>query len=296
MSFPSGFLIVDKPTGVTSFSIVALVRRLTGVRRVGHAGTLDPLASGVLPVAVGQATRLIEYTDDAQKRYIATVRFGITTDTYDADGTVTAEHPASRLTRADIEAALPTFIGHIEQRPPAFSALKLAGRPLYSYARSGEAVEPAARTVRIDSITITAFDSPDATLDVRCGKGAYVRSLAHDLGQSLGTGAHLTALRRAESASFTLAEAHTPDALRDAHASGALESLLLAPDRAVERRPAAILEYESARRLGQGKDISIDARFEADLCRAYSFGGGFLGILERGPEGAWHPRKMLVRP
>ncbi|HET6615025.1 MAG TPA: tRNA pseudouridine(55) synthase TruB [Dehalococcoidia bacterium] len=294
MSF-DGFIVIDKPAGVTSFAMVSLMRRLTGVRRIGHAGTLDPLATGVLPVAIGVATRFIEYLDDEAKTYVATVRFGITTDTYDADGEVTARADASKLTREAVEAAFARFVGEIEQTPPAYSAIKVAGKPLYRYAREGAEVAISPRRVRIDAIRLLSFDAEraEATIEVDCGKGTYIRSLAHDAGQALGCGAHLTALRRTRSGGFGIEEAHTRDAIARAAAEETLDELLLAPDRAVERRPAAIFADARSRDVLSGRDLRIERASEADLCRAYSVEGAFLGLLRNLGEGSWHPEKVL---
>ncbi len=296
MSGRAGFFVVDKPSGVTSFSIVSLVRRLTGVRRVGHAGTLDPLASGVLPVAVGQAARLIEYLDDEAKAYSAVVRFGASTTTYDAEGDVTATADASGLTAADVGAALAGFVGDIEQVPPAYSAIKLAGKPLYRYAREGADVAPAPRRVHIARIDLLRFGGGEAELAVRCGKGTYIRSLAHDLGQRLGCGAHLAALQRTRSGGFSLADAHPPDELVAAAADGVLDELLLAPDRAVERRPAAIVGEANARAVAAGRDLAIAADASVAICRAYTIDGDFVGVLRRRAGGLWHPEKVLWAP
>lgn len=290
---PSGFLIISKPSGATSFSMVSLVRRLTGVRRVGHAGTLDPLASGVLPVAVGRATRLIEYLDDEWKTYVARVRFGIATDTYDAEGETTSKSDPSALSEAQVRAALLAFVGDIEQTPPLYSALKVAGQPMYRYAREGAAVAVAARTVHVESIELRSFGGGEAEVEVVCGKGTYIRSLAHDLGQRLGCGAHLAALFRTSTGGFGIEDAHTPGELAAATADGRLEELLLAPDRAVERRPAAIFAAEHSLDVACGRDVEFDARPEADLCRAYSSEGVFLGVLRRQAASAWHPEKMV---
>lgn len=291
----NGFVVIDKPSGVTSFSMVSLVRRLTGVKRVGHAGTLDPLASGVLPVAIGQAARFIEYMDDAPKRYEADVLFGVSTDTYDSEGQVTAERDATGITRDALEQALRALIGEIQQVPPVYSAIKVAGKPLYRYAREGNAAEVALapRRVRIESIGVLAFGAGVATLDVTCGKGTYIRSLAHDLGERLGCGAHLTALRRTSSGGFTLRDARTPDALRELATSDRLDEALLAPDRAVERRPAAILGEESIAAIRQGRDIAFDAWEAAPIVRAYSLDGDFAGVLAPIGGGVWHPAKVL---
>ena len=293
MSLRPGFLIVDKPLGATSFSMVSLVRRLAGVRRVGHAGTLDPLASGVLPVAVGAATRLIEYLDDAPKTYVAVVRLGAATTTFDAEGDVTETRDPSGVRREDIEAALREFVGDIEQVPPRYSALKVAGKPMYAYAREGAEIEAKPRRVRIDSISVLGYASPDVEIEVVCGKGTYIRSLAHDLGARLGCGAHLAALRRTASGGFTLHDAHTPDELVSAHARCELEEPLLAPERAVERRPAAIFTDASVAAIEAGRDVSLASDSRANLCRAYSVSGNFLGVLAPAGSGRWHPEKVF---
>jgi tRNA pseudouridine55 synthase len=292
-----GFLVVDKPAGVTSFSIVSLVRRLTGVRRVGHAGTLDPIATGVLPVAVGVATRLIEYLDDSVKVYEAAVRLGVETDTYDADGQVVAERDAAAITAPDVEAALRRFVGEIEQVPPRFSALKVAGKPMYRYAREGATVEVRPRRVRIDAVELRRFEGGVAHLTVRCGPGTYIRSLAHDLGAALGCGAHLAALRRTCSAGFSIDDAVTPDALRAAASEGRLGDLMLAPDRAVERYDALLLGADSAQRLRHGRTLlapPVRVPRTGDICRAYSFEGAFLGVVRFGGQGTWTPEKVLI--
>ena len=289
----NGFLIVDKPSGVTSFSMVSLVRRLTGVRRVGHAGTLDPLASGVLPVAVGYATRFIEYMDDALKTYVAAVRFGEATDTYDSTGTVTSSGDASGVTSTAIEAALAEFVGEIVQTPPVFSAIKVAGKPLYQYAREGTDVTVASRTVYVEHATLRSHEDGIAEIEVRCGKGTYIRSIAHDVGLRLGCGAHLSGLRRTSSGGFGVADARAPEELTAFASDGQLGDALLAVDRAVERRAAAILGSERSVDVACGRDIAFESAKAADLCRAYSAAGEFLGVLRPRGDGRWHPEKVV---
>ena len=209
----AGILVVDKPAGWTSFDVVAFVRRRSGVKRVGHAGTLDPAATGVLTLLMGTATRLTEYLVDAGKQYLATVELGVETDTYDRDGTVVAERDASGVTRAQIDAALSAFRGEIMQTPPVYSAIKVGGRRAYKLAREGEAVALAPRIVRVDSITLERFDWPMLEITVTCGKGTYIRSLARQIGQRLGTGGYLTALRRTSVGLYTIDRAITLDAV-----------------------------------------------------------------------------------
>jgi len=203
---PDGVLVVDKPSGPTSFDVVRRIKRAAHVKRVGHGGTLDPLASGVLPICVGEGTKLAAFLLDADKEYDFTLRLGVETDTYDAQGAVTARRDPSAVEEAHVRGALAVFTGRIEQTPPIYSALKRDGRPLYAYARAGETVEIAPRAVTVHELTLTSFRGPDAVgLRVRCSKGTYVRSLAFDLGRRLGVGAHVTALRRTRSGPFDAA-------------------------------------------------------------------------------------------
>lgn len=245
-----GVVVVDKPVGPTSFAIVRAARRQTGVRKVGHGGTLDPLASGVLPICLGEATKLAQFLLDADKEYQATIGFGVETDTYDAAGKVVATADARHLSEDQVRAALARFVGEQQQIPPMFSALKRDGRPLYAHARAGEVVERAARTVRIMTLDLVAFASPEVTVTMRCSKGTYVRSLAHDLGQALGTGAHLTALRRTRSGPFTLAQAISPEAL------SARPLPLVAPAAALAHLPSIVVADEHARTVAEGRRLA----------------------------------------
>jgi tRNA pseudouridine55 synthase len=214
-------LVVDKPRGLTSFDVVRRVRRASGSRRVGHGGTLDPAATGVLPVCLGEATKLAQFLLDADKQYEFTVRFGVETDTDDAAGAVTARRDAGAVEEAAVRRALEPFRGAIMQVPPSYSALKRAGRPLYQYARAGEPIVAAPRAVVVHELELVAFSGPDAvSLTMRCSKGTYVRALARDLGRALAVGAHVTALRRTRSGPFALADARPLDEVLAALAAG----------------------------------------------------------------------------
>jgi len=205
-------LVIDKPIGPTSFDVVRKVRRAAGLRRVGHGGTLDPAASGILPICLGEATKVSQFLLDADKEYEFTVCFGVETDTDDAAGTATARRDAEAVGEADVRGALAPFRGAIAQVPPSYSALKRAGRPLYDYARAGETVVVAPRNVIVHELEMTSFAGPAAvSFKMRCSKGTYVRAVARDLGRALGVGAHVTALRRTRSGPFSLAEARPLD-------------------------------------------------------------------------------------
>ncbi|MBA3530322.1 MAG: tRNA pseudouridine(55) synthase TruB, partial [Ardenticatenales bacterium] len=191
-----GLLIVDKPQGMTSHDVVARLRRVTRMKKIGHAGTLDPLATGVLVLALGKGTRTLEYLTGQDKVYEATVYLGQSTDSYDAEGEVLTRHEGALPEQSEVEAALDAFRGDIWQKPPIFSALKQGGEPLYKKARRGESVEIEARPVTIYNLVLTFWNPPEVGLYVHCSKGTYIRSLAHDLGVALGVGGHLKALRR----------------------------------------------------------------------------------------------------
>jgi tRNA pseudouridine55 synthase len=264
------------------------------VRRVGHAGTLDPAATGVLPVCLGQATRVVEYLVDATKTYRATVRLGVVTDTYDADGTIMVTADASGVHREAIEGALTAFRGEIEQTPPAFSAIKRDGVPLYKYARAGREVAVPARRVTIHRLNIVTYVPPHLTLEVECSKGTYIRSLAHDLGAALGVGGSLAALVRTRVGSFGIETAVDIETLRAELASGGWRQRFCAPDEVLLGWQAAILGGENEAHLRHGRPLRFEAlRPAAEQCRAYGLGGDFLAVLRR-EEDVWRPEKVFV--
>src|SRR4051812_41927899 len=243
-----GFLNIDKPAGMTSHDVVAHIRRAAQQKRVGHAGTLDPAATGVLVVALGNATRLIEYVQDStSKRYIATVHLGATTATDDAEGEVLATAVVPPLDTIAIERVLEPFRGEIMQVPPMYSALHHQGRRLHELAREGLIVERAARPVAIERLELLDWSSPLLTLDILCSKGTYIRSLAHDLGAALGCGPHLQALRRTAVGGFVIEQA-TPLVLLEENPE-TIMSTLLPPEIAVVDWPMIMLDEEEARRL-----------------------------------------------
>ena len=253
---PDGILNLNKPLGPTSHDVVHRVRTLTGVRRVGHAGTLDPLATGVLLVCVGKATRVAEYLLSSTKVYAARVRLGISTTTFDAEGDVVSESPVE-VTRDQVEAALVQFRGEILQVPPMYSALKRRGVPLYRLARQGIEVAREPRPVEIVRLELTAWEPPDVLLEVTCSSGTYVRVLAYDLGQALGCGAHLAALSRQASGSFHLEDAITLDELAVAVSEGRWSDYLLPLDAALSGFPTWQLDADQARRLCLGQTIPL---------------------------------------
>jgi tRNA pseudouridine55 synthase len=274
-----GLLNIYKPSGPTSHDMVARVRRGTREKKVGHAGTLDPMATGVLVLCLGPATRLSEYVMQSPKIYRARVRFGIETDTYDAAGQIVAEN-SDPATREAVEAALAAFRGEIEQVPPMYSAIKQQGKKLYELARAGQDVERAARVVTISRLDLTGWAPPFADLEVECSPGTYIRSLVFDLGRVVGVGAHLAALERAASGSFTAeAAVRWPD-LDAAMQAGTWQKYLLPPDRALASAPAIHLSPDDTDHIRHGRSIPAGEGDEP-LARAYAADGAFLAVLGR---------------
>lgn len=291
-----GILNICKPPGISSFSVVHEVRRLTGEHRAGHAGTLDQFASGVLPVALGGARRVIEFLLELPKTYLADIELGVTTDTYDATGCIIQQSDASHICLNDVVEVLKFFQGEIQQRPPVYSALKYHGRRLSDWYRSGVRVEPALRKVNIYRIELLRFIHPRVIIEVECGRGAYVRSLAFDIGEKLGCGAYLRALVRVRYGPFVIDEAISLEELGLATKTGGLQGLLYPIDAALTNIPAIVLDDDYAERVKSGCPVSggdvDDVALETRL-RAYNSEGRLLGILVRGSEGKWWPKKVF---
>ncbi|QDE67272.1 MULTISPECIES: tRNA pseudouridine(55) synthase TruB [Myxococcus] len=254
-----GVLVIDKPTGPTSFDVVRQVRSLLRLKKVGHTGTLDPLATGVLPLCLGEATKVAGFITEGDKAYDATVRLGSETDTLDAEGQVTAQAPVPALTPALIEAALARFRGTFDQVPPMYSAVKVGGKRLYELARAGEEVERAARQVTVYELVLRDFSAERLQLSVRCSKGFFVRTLAQDVGRALGCGAHLEALRRTASGPFSLAQAlplaDVPELLKE----GALASRLMTMSHALVELPEVRVGAADAKRVSHGVPVEVPA-------------------------------------
>lgn len=285
-----GFLNIDKPTGLTSHDVVARVRRLARQKRVGHAGTLDPAATGVLVVALGAATRLIEYVQDATtKRYHAVVQLGVTTTTDDAEGEVIGTGSVPPLDPATLDDVLGHFRGPIMQVPPMYSALHHEGRRLHELAREGVVVKRSARPITIERLELLAWEAPLITLDITCSKGTYIRTLARDLGAALGCGAHLQALRRTAVGTFLVEDA-TPLAALEAHPS-IIMSTLVAPECAVADWFPIELDAAEARQIRNGQAIAR-AGLEAPRARAHGPDSQLLALLIRDGE-LWRPEKVF---
>ena len=299
---PIGFLGIDKPVGWSSHDVVDAARRWLGTRRVGHLGTLDPLATGVLPLAIRDATKLIPFVDQQTKVYVGTIRLGVTTETLDGEGKIVHAHAGPLPEAAAVQAALATFQGEIEQIPPMYSSVKKDGVPLYRLARKGEQVERDPRKVRIHRIVMTSFESPDVGVEVACSPGTYVRVLAADLGEKLGCGAHLAGLRRTANGPFAIEDCLTPEQCDALAAAGELEARVLPPAKILPL-PQISLSGIQARRVTNGGAIAAaDARGPYERGPQPTLGAKFaalapsgelLAVMELRPDRRFHPLRVF---
>lgn len=289
----SGVLVVDKPIGMTSHDVVQIIRRGTGIRRAGHTGTLDPRASGVLVVLIGPAVRLSEYVSASDKRYQATIRLGSSTDTYDAEGVVTSSASVEHITEEQFVQTLQRFVGEIEQVPPPYSSVKVRGRKAYELAREGEEVEITPRKIQVYSLELLERDSPEAVIDVFCSSGTYVRSLANDLGNALGCGAHLVGLRRTKSGRFTLRDAVPLRRLQEAFAAGNWYKYLIPAAEALGDWPSVELDADQVELIRHGHRIPAEPG-SAGWARGISEQGDLVALLELDESTMeWQPKKVF---
>ncbi len=274
----NGILIVDKPAGWTSQDVAAKLRGVFHERRVGHGGTLDPMATGVLPVFIGRATRAAEFMESAEKEYVAGLRLGLVTNTQDTSGETLCEQPVS-VTREQLEAVLRRFTGPIEQIPPMYSAVKIGGRKLYELARKGQEIERTPRAVTIHELELLDGGGADWTLRVRCTKGTYVRTLCHDIGAALGCGGCMSSLRRTMAGRFPLDGALTMTQILDFAAQNDPQALLMPVDALFSQHPALIVTLQQAARVRNGAEVR-DGQFPDGMCRVYCETGEFLMLGE----------------
>lgn len=267
----NGWLILDKPQGLTSTQAVSRVKRLFNARKAGHAGTLDPLATGILPIAFGEATKTVPFVQEGKKAYRFTVRWGVETDSDDSEGKITRTNEA-RPNQASILAALPQFTGPIMQVPPSFSAIKVAGERAYDIARDGEHVELAAREVVIDALELVSSGDDEAVFEARCGKGTYVRAIARDLGRLLGCYGHVIALRRTRVGPFLIGDAVALEAL-EAEPAHAMEALL-SVEAGLTELPCVVVDRNAAARLRRGQSLILRGRDAPAGGVAYAACGG----------------------
>ncbi len=291
-----GLLVVDKPEGLTSHDVVNRVRRLANTRKVGHLGTLDPMATGVLPLVMGRATRLAQFFSSGEKTYDARVQFGWATDTYDREGSPASEAVVPGFTRVELEHVLASFRGTFFQTPPQFSAKKIAGVPAYRLARKQIAVELEPVEVTVFALDLLEFDGTTARIRVRCSPGTYLRGIAHDAGQQLGCGAFLTELRRTKSGEFAESQARTLDALEELTRSGDLHQALIPASRVLPQIPNANVDAITAGRIRQGNDFRLSPFVEragAKFVKAISPEGDLIAIGEARLPNLYHPVLVL---
>ncbi|RNJ48816.1 tRNA pseudouridine(55) synthase TruB [Methylocystis hirsuta] len=287
-----GWVALDKPVGLTSTQAVSRLKRIYNAQKAGHAGTLDPLASGILPVAFGEATKTVPFVQDGEKAYRFTVLWGVETDTDDSDGRATRES-AARPERAAIEALLPQFVGEIMQTPPQFSAIKIAGERAYDIAREGELVDLKPRAVKIRSLTLIDASRDDATFVMECGKGAYVRALARDLGRILGCFGHVTALRRTRVGPFLEEDAYTLDEIENQNMAA---EALLSVEAGLAELPCVVVDRDTAARLRRGGSVILRGRDAPHEGVVYAACGGVPVAFGEIVQGALAPARVFNLP
>ncbi len=294
----NGILNINKPYGLTSMEVVRRLKRASRQKKVGHGGTLDPVATGVVPICFGQATRMMEYLVDGQKEYRAEIELGVTTDTYDSMGTVVEERPADGVTLEDVEAAIAPYIGTVKQVPPMYSALKRQGKRLYDLARQGIEVERDARDVTVYWTRLLDWSPPVISVEVGCGRGFYMRSFAHDVGEALGCGGHLKTLERLRSGGFYVADAVDLDDAEEHFIEDTWPEHMHAPDAALYELPAAIVGRRLQQLIRNGQPIPPESRIpvaeDGARCRVYSVDGVFVAVLRFDADSRrWRPEKVF---
>ena len=289
----SGVMVVDKPVGKTSHDVVQIIRKGTGLRRIGHTGTLDPRASGVLVILIGPAVRLSEYLLTDRKRYEATIRFGAVSDTYDGDGLIQPTGVDVHLTEDQILEAMKAFTGEFDQVPPAYSAIKLQGRKAYELARQGQKVVLPSRKVDVFSFDLVEFNLPEISVDIYCSSGTYIRSIAHELGEKLGCGAYLNGLRRTVSGHFSLRDAITIPDLQACFEEGTWYQHLIPAADSLGGMQEVLLDMEMEAEIRHGR--KIPAKFDdAAIAKAVSEQGELVAILEKSSDAmTWQPKKVF---
>jgi tRNA pseudouridine55 synthase len=277
----NGLLVLDKPSGLTSHDVVAIVRRATGEKSIGHLGTLDPMATGVLPLLLGKYTRLAQFFGQAEKSYEGQIRFGFATDTFDAEGTPVGEAQPLTKSLEELRALAVAFRGAIDQVPPVYSAKKINGVAAHKLARAGAEVPVKAARITIHEFELTALEGDVAAFVMRVSAGGYVRSVAHELGQMAGCGAHLSSLRRTRAGVFTLAEAVTVDQLKQAAGSAEIEAMLPHPRTLLPEMPSVTVDEQLAGRLRNGMQVNLPDFSQAPLVKVFTSPTDMLSIVRR---------------
>ncbi len=303
MAERTGIVLVDKDKGLTSHEVVDRIREIFEQRRVGHMGTLDPQATGLIVIAVGRATRLFPFLVKGHKVYRGKIRLGIETDTYDAEGKVVREVKDFDIPEALLRKTMKEFVGKIKHKPPPYSAKKVRGKRLYELARLGEKVDPEPIEVTVFYWRLLSYEPPYFTFDIKCSTGTYVRSLAHELGQKLGVGAHLAELRRLRSGEFSVEQAHTLEEIEEFKRQGKLDEIVIPVNKVLQEYPIVYLTAEGARRARHGNFIplrmvgEIEGPTQAEYYRMMDFSNNFIGMgkpVKRGSEAGFQPVMVLA--
>lgn len=290
----NGVIVVDKPQGWTSHDVVARCRRLLGERSIGHLGTLDPMATGVLPLVAGKMTRLSQFYSGSQKRYEGTIRLGLATDTYDADGDAIGTEQEVQVSLEELQAAVSSFVGPLLQTPPPFSAKKIQGVPAYKLARRNQPVELKAVEVEVFELEVRELRGQDFDFACRVSSGTYVRSLAHDLGQKLGYGAHLAQLRRTATAEFGLAQAHTLEEVGQFAAEGRIDELLVHPRRVLPEIPSVTADQEAVARIRTGRSVNLPEMSRSKWVKVFAGQTELICLASRVAGTLFHPKVVLL--
>ncbi len=289
----NGVIVVDKPAGWTSHDVVAKSRRILSERSIGHLGTLDPMATGVLPLVVGRMTRLCQFYSSSEKAYQGTIRLGFATDTYDCDGDPVGTPHEVNVTLEEINALAVEFVGVIQQTPPSFSAKKIGGVPAYKLARKKQEVELAAVEVEVKEFTILGVTADLVDFRCRVSSGTYVRSLAHELGQKLGMGAHLASLRRTQVAEFSIEQSHTLEEIAEAAARGAIEELLIHPRRVLPEIPSVTATDEDIAKIRHGRTVNLPEMSRSRFVKVFAGQSELICIASRVAGTLFHPKVVL---
>jgi tRNA pseudouridine55 synthase len=290
----NGVMVVDKPAGWTSHDVVAKARRLVGERSIGHLGTLDPMATGVLPLVLGRMTRLCQFYGASGKTYEGTIRFGIATDTYDADGESVGTPQAVQVTLEELQAAISSFVGAIQQVPPPFSAKKIQGVPAYKLARKKQEVELKPVEVEVKEFVISRLTEDLAEFHCRVSSGTYVRSLAHELGLKLGIGAHLAGLRRTAVAEFAIENSHTLEAIAQAAADGRIDDLLIHPRRVLPEIPSVTATEADVAKIRNGRSVNLPEMSRSKWVKVFAGQTELVCLATRVAGTLFHPKVVLI--
>jgi tRNA pseudouridine55 synthase len=290
----NGVIVVDKPSGWTSHDVVAKMRNLLGERSIGHLGTLDPMATGVLPLVIGKMTRLCRFYEHSEKAYEGTIRLGFATDTYDAEGDAAGPPQKVKVTLEEIRVSALDFVGKLQQVPPPFSAKKIKGVPAYKLARKKQDVELKAVEVEVKEFTILGLQGDLAAFRSRVSSGTYVRSLAHELGQKLGCGAHLSSLRRTSVAEFLIEDAHTLEQVADAVSHTRLEELMVHPRRVLPEIPSVTADEETVGRIRHGRAINLAEFSKSKWVKVFAGQSDLICLASRVAGSLFHPKVVLM--